>query len=334
MLVVLILKFGLTFPSDLPTMEAVSICKVAERSGFDFVWIGDRTPVCRDPFVSMTALALNTKRLKIGLEFDPYRRHPVLQATALLSLDEIAGGRAIMAIGAGGPEELARIGYKVWERPLTILRESVTVIRRLFDGAKVDFEGQMVRVCGARLFSENQGKIPIYMCARSEQTLRLAGEISDGVWSASPFSRLKADIALIEEGARKTNRKLSELDIANSKPIFISNDRRDALKTAKRHFPAFLLMTSPRLLESLGIDEHDRDALLTACSRNDIDEKMKRVTKNMLDAFVIYGTAEDCIEKLGCMLESGVTQIIFSLFGSKLRKPLALLGNKVIRELS
>jgi 5,10-methylenetetrahydromethanopterin reductase len=282
----------------------------------------------------MTATALGTKLLKIGVEFDPYRRHPVLQAAALLSLDEIAQGRAIMAIGAGGPEELIRLGYKVWERPLTILRESVTVIRRLFDGETVDFAGRMVRVCGAHLFSKTQGKIPIYLCARSEQMLRLAGEIGDGIWSASPFPRLKDDIALIEEGTRKAGRKLSELDIANSKPIFISNDRREALKNAKTYFPAFLLMISPRMLETLGIEEHERDALLVACSRNDINAKIKRVTKNMLDAFVIHGTAEDCMEKIKCMLESGVTQIIFSLFGSKQRESLALLGNRVIKELS
>ena len=60
---------------------------------------------------------------------------------------------------------------------------------------------------------------------------------------------------------------------------------------------------------------------------------MKRVTKNMLDAFVIYGTAEDCIDKLGYLVESGVTQIIFGLFGGKIRESITLLGNRVIKEL-
>jgi 5,10-methylenetetrahydromethanopterin reductase len=160
---VVVLKFGLIFPSDIPIVDAVSTCKVAERFGFKFVWIGDRTPVCRDPFVSMTATALGTKLLKIGVEFDPYRRHPVLQAAALLSLDEIAQGRAIMAIGAGGPEELTRLGYKVWERPLTILRESVTVIRRLFDGETVDFAGRMV---STPVFKNSRKDTDILVCAK------------------------------------------------------------------------------------------------------------------------------------------------------------------------
>ena len=53
-------------------------------------------------YAGLTFVALHTRTLQVGtMVTDPYTRHPALTAMAIATLDEIAGGRAILGLGAG-----------------------------------------------------------------------------------------------------------------------------------------------------------------------------------------------------------------------------------------
>ena len=85
----------------------------------------------------MTFVALHTRTLQVGtMVTDPYTRHPALTAMAIATLDEIAGGRAILGLGAGvagfSEMQLAR------QKPAQAMRETVTVVRELLRGNTVD----------------------------------------------------------------------------------------------------------------------------------------------------------------------------------------------------
>jgi alkanesulfonate monooxygenase SsuD/methylene tetrahydromethanopterin reductase-like flavin-dependent oxidoreductase (luciferase family) len=106
------MKFGL----DVPTTGAYADARVlaqlaieAEAAGWDgfFVWdvLPEKHPVI-DPWIALTAIALQTSHIKIGLLVAPLARHrPYLVAQRLANLDQLSGGRVICTVGLGHSEE-------------------------------------------------------------------------------------------------------------------------------------------------------------------------------------------------------------------------------------
>ena len=106
------MKFGL----DVPTTGAYADARVlaqlaaeAEAAGWDgfFIWdvLPGNSPVI-DPWIALTAIALQTSHIKIGLLVVPLARHrPYLIAQRLANLDQLSQGRVICTVGLGHSEE-------------------------------------------------------------------------------------------------------------------------------------------------------------------------------------------------------------------------------------
>ena len=86
---------------DLGPAQLVELATAAEKYGIRALWSSNYFAHW-DPFISLVPVAQATKRLKIGaLAVSPFEMHPLKIANALLSLNELSGGRAMAAIGAG-----------------------------------------------------------------------------------------------------------------------------------------------------------------------------------------------------------------------------------------
>src|SRR5688500_3233121 len=111
---------------------------MAEAEGYADFWYSDEK-FYRDPWVGLTLAALESRAIRLGPGVtEPYARHPARLAMAIASLDEVAGGRAVLGIGAGGtgfpPMGIER------RKPAVALREAVAVIRALLAGETVTYE--------------------------------------------------------------------------------------------------------------------------------------------------------------------------------------------------
>src|SRR5512139_2931545 len=79
-----------------------SLCRDVEEHGFDLLGIADSQSVFRELYVALTVAALNTSRIRLGpLVTNPLTRHPVVTASAISSVDELSGGRALLGLGSG-----------------------------------------------------------------------------------------------------------------------------------------------------------------------------------------------------------------------------------------
>ncbi len=115
------MKFGL----DVPTTDAYGDARIlaqlavdAENAGWDGFFIWDVLPDNNnavDPWITLTAIALQTSRIKIGVLATPLARHrPYLIAQRLANLDQLSQGRVICTIGLGHSEEtFAAFGEEV-----------------------------------------------------------------------------------------------------------------------------------------------------------------------------------------------------------------------------
>jgi 5,10-methylenetetrahydromethanopterin reductase len=152
---------------------------LAERHGLHGVWVSS-LPDSRDPWANLSLLAGATSRIRIGaIAVNPFDTHPVRIAAGLLTLNEIAGGRARVVVGGGG-EALQSLGIAPARR-VRAVREALTIIRAAASGGPVDFAGELYQVRGLQFRWLTAPAPQLYAGASQAQMLRMAAGAADGV---------------------------------------------------------------------------------------------------------------------------------------------------------
>ncbi|MEM3506084.1 MAG: LLM class flavin-dependent oxidoreductase [Candidatus Bathyarchaeia archaeon] len=124
--------------------------------------------------------------MKLGTSIcNPYTRHFAIIAVAILSLDEISNGRAILGIGAGGSLTLFPLKIEMWYKPIKTVKEAVKLIKSLFSGEIVNSDEEFLKAKDIKLFNTQKHRIPVYLGARRPKMLKLIGELADGALLSS-----------------------------------------------------------------------------------------------------------------------------------------------------
>ena len=175
--------------------------------GYDSLWVPDvvTTPTL-DPIAALAAAAGRRARLKLGTHLVLPGRNPVLLARQLASLDRLSGGRLLLlaVLGLRRPEELAAQGVEAGDRP-TMLEESIEVMRGLWRGESVTFDGRHFRLREVTLgMRPIQEPLEIWLGGMVPAALRRCGRLGEG-WMpglCTPTEAEEARVAIDEEAAR------------------------------------------------------------------------------------------------------------------------------------
>jgi probable F420-dependent oxidoreductase len=160
----------------------------AEAWGIDSVWLSDhllgpRPEVAIMPM--MAAIAARTRRLKFGpsVMMLPLR-HPITVAKEMATLDFLAPGRVIMAVGLGADEhEAAAFSVPLKQRG-GMLDEGMTILRKLWTAPDVSHHGKHYQFEHVTITPRPAQKIDIWVGGRSDAALRRVARLADG-WFAS-----------------------------------------------------------------------------------------------------------------------------------------------------
>ncbi len=247
------MRTGVLVYGDDPPDRLLELAGLAEDLGYDCFWHADEK-FHRDPFVGLSLLAANTRRLQLGVcVTEPYARHPALIAMAIASLAELAPGRMVLGLGAGG-SGFPAMGV-VREHPSTALREAVGIIRALLAGETADHDGEVISFHNGRLNFDPPGQVPIVFGTRGRLLLRLAGEVADGVMMAPYASARGLHWALgsVDEGIRRTGRRPDEVERIARVDLCVSSDGASARRAVKPGIVLPLWTSYPRFdfLEAL-----------------------------------------------------------------------------------
>jgi alkanesulfonate monooxygenase SsuD/methylene tetrahydromethanopterin reductase-like flavin-dependent oxidoreductase (luciferase family) len=137
-----------------PLDECWTVARACDRAGMD-IWVGDSIVAKPrvEPLTTLAYCAAITQRARLGTAILlPALRQPTVLAHALASLDQLAGGRLVLGLGAGwGLPEIVR----EWEacgrnhkRRGKDLEEHVATWRKLWSGKPVDYEGSDFKLTG------------------------------------------------------------------------------------------------------------------------------------------------------------------------------------------
>jgi alkanesulfonate monooxygenase SsuD/methylene tetrahydromethanopterin reductase-like flavin-dependent oxidoreductase (luciferase family) len=232
-------SLGVIFRPDFPPHHLRRIATAAEAAGVDELWLWE--DCFQQGGIAQVAVALAaTERLNVGIGLIPAPlRNVAAAAMEFATLDAGFPGRTRVAVGHGVQSWMRQAGAAV-ESPLTLLREYVTALRALLVGEDVTTDGRYVRLSKVRLeFPSARRPYPILIGGTGPKTLRLAGEIADGVLLDSRYSTQTLGEALrhVADGRAESTRPFSTTMFLACVPG-ANAERRLADDAARQEVPA------------------------------------------------------------------------------------------------
>jgi len=328
--------FGLALAGDKPLSEYAALAQLAERYGFETLSIYDDL-MFKPAWPILMTIATQTSRIRLGPAVaNPYLTHPALIAGNLAVLDEACAGRAFLGLGRGAFLEYVDI---IPASPITALRETIDIVRRLLAGERSPYHGQLFRVTEAAFFRWQpvRSQVPILVGAWGEKMCELAGELADEVkaapvWNAGYVRQIHSHIAA---GASKAGRDATQVKLVVGPITSIAEDRAEARAYAARSLAVYLPYLSP-MTEAVGISEDEIARVREASSRGDYARAANFVSEASLNSFALWGTPPDCIEQIEQMAaQAPVARIEFGTpHGPNEPEAIRLLGEQVLPHFS
>src|SRR5882757_11579712 len=172
-----------------PVQETVAMAKASEQAGFDTFWIAEAYPwwrkhsfEARSSTAVLAVIAAHTRRIQLGWGIiSPYTRHPVQIAMEARVMQDLAGDRFLLGLGASkifmkeiGEGEGEKVG------PATVMRESIEIIRGVLEGDAFDYRGKVFAASVPPLRSDAhvlRNIPPIYVAGTGPAMQKLGGSL-------------------------------------------------------------------------------------------------------------------------------------------------------------
>ena len=244
------MKYGILVTGGDPRTVA-DLAAEAEGAGWDGVFYWDGVWIAGiaamyDPWVVMTAVAMQTERVTIGaLVTPPARRRPWKLAREAASLDHVSRGRLVLPVGLGAVDDgaFSKVGEPTDARTRAErMDESLAILNGLWSGEPFAFEGRHYRMEEMQFLPRpvQQPRIPIWVVGAwpRERSMRrvvrwdglLPTKLGDDGRQAGEF--LPEDLRAMAEYVRRERGSLDGFDIVMDGRT-PGDDRRSAAATVR-----------------------------------------------------------------------------------------------------
>jgi 5,10-methylenetetrahydromethanopterin reductase len=256
----------------------------AEATGLGGIWVGDSPVLWRELYVLLGAAAARTSHVRLGPAVtNPVSRHVAVTASALMTLQELSGGRAALGLGLG-----ASAVRTVGARParLAELERAVADVRALWAGGA---EGLA--------YGASQPPIPVHLGASGPRMLELSGRIGDGCLAVVGVHarQLEAARERIAAGAPREG-----FELTFWVPFAIADDAAEAREAVKPYVARSLRHPVPA--ELTDIEREAAEAIQASYAYGQHLAPGAPQARLVPDAIVgdwaVAGTPADCREQL------------------------------------
>lgn len=305
--------------------DGLEYVRYAEERGFEAVWQAESRLV-RDAVVPMAAYAAVTEKIKVGSGvLNNWTRNIGLLAATFLTLDDLAPNRIICGIGAWWDPLARNVGIDR-RKPLTAMRETVLILRRLLNMERVTFHGEFIHVDGIELDvvhgRREPRNVPIMIGATGDQMMELTGEIADGVvlnYCVEPAYNYRA-LELLEKGAKKAGRRLEDLDRPQLIVCSVDPDHDKAIDTTRELLTQYLAQ-QPHIAKASGVSmevvAEIQSILGWPATHEQIQKAKHLVPENLIHRITASGTPEEARAKVAEYRAAGCTcPILYSVGGN------------------
>ena len=305
--------------------QTVEWVQFAERLGVEMAFAAEAW--WSDAVTPLAYLADKTHRIKLATGImQTTARTPAMTAMSALTLHDLSGGRFVLGLGASGPQVVEGLHSTRYNKPLSRLRETVEICRMIFDGEKVQYQGEIFQMP----LPESEGKpikiahepvdIPIYLATLGPNALRYTGAAANG-WLGTSFSpnHPGAHFDHLKQGAESVQRRINDLDLCVSVRVELGDDI-DAMIARRKPAVAFNMGGMGSAKTNFYNDAFKRagyadDALAIQQLWLDgkREEAAQRVPTDMVTQFQALGDRDMVSERLAKYRDAGVTTVKLGL---------------------
>ena len=193
-----------------------------EKAGLDLVWVAEAYGF--DSPTLMGYLAAKTERVEIGAGIlNVFSRTPGALLQTAAGLDNVSAGRAVLGLGASGPQVIEGFHGVPYKKPLARTAEIIGVVRRGLGREPVTNDGTfkmpLSKEDGAvtglgkelkLLTKPERPEVPIWIAALGPKSVEQAAEIADG-WIPHLFHPEKSGSVWGEALATGKERRSADL---------------------------------------------------------------------------------------------------------------------------
>jgi probable F420-dependent oxidoreductase len=302
------MRIGADIPMELDIHGEADFVAWAEEHGFDDAWIAEISDP--DAFVALAAAAARTERIRLGTAIVQLgtRTVPLLAASAV-SLAEYSRGRFALGVGASTKAIIEGWHGLTYDRPRERMAEALPLLRALMAGERSNLQGRQIRSRGFQLRHPPGQPPPVILAAMNERMLETAGEMADGVFlNCVPVDALPRVIEAVNRGAERSGREDS-VELLIAVPCDVTDDVEAARARWADGFAFYL--TAPPYRSALawyGLEEEVAVAEKAWESR-DFQKVRQSVSRRLIDELTMFGTAEQCRERIAAYGAAGVTTV-------------------------
>lgn len=295
--------------------KGLEYVQYAESRGFEAVWQAESRLV-RDAIVPMAAYAAVTDKLKVGSGvINNWTRNIGLLASTFLTLDDLAPNRIICGIGAWWDPLAKNVGIDR-RKPLTAMKETVLILRRLLNMERVSFEGEFISVHDIELDVVHGRReprhVPIFIGATGDNMMELTGEIADGAvmnYCVPPEYNHKA-LELLAAGAKKSGKTLDSIDRPQLIVCSVDLDHDKAIDTTRGLLTQYLAQ-QPHIAKASGVSmdvvEKIQSILGWPATNEQIQKAKHLVPEELIHRITASGTPEEAKKKVAEYVANGCT---------------------------
>ncbi|QDO87358.1 glucose-6-phosphate dehydrogenase (coenzyme-F420) [Ornithinimicrobium ciconiae] len=293
--------------------ELVDLAVAAESHGMDSAFVSDHFQPWRHngghaPFAIswMSAVGALTDRIVLGTSVmtPTFRYNPAVIAQAFATMGCLFPERVVLGVGTGEAlNEIATGGldgeWPEFKERFGRLREAVRLMRELWTGDRVDFEGDYYRTTGASIYDVPDGGVPVYIAAGGPLVARYAGRSGDGfICTSGKGMELYTDklVPAVQEGLEKSGRKMSDIDRMIEIKLSYDRDADVALENTRFWAPLSLTPEQKHSIDDPIEMERFADEL-------PIEQVAKR--------WIVSADPDEVVEQVRPYVEAGFNHLVF-----------------------
>ncbi|MDI9977139.1 MULTISPECIES: glucose-6-phosphate dehydrogenase (coenzyme-F420) [Rhodococcus] len=320
------LKLGLKASAEqFGPRELVELGVAAEDHGLDSVTVSDHFQPWRHtgghaPFsiAWMTAVGERTKRVQLGTSVltPTFRYNPAVIAQAFATMGCLYPDRIMLGVGTGEALNEIATGFEgdwpEFKERFARLRESVDLMRALWTGERVDFDGVYYRTKGASIYDVPKGGIPVYIAAGGPLVARYAGRAGEGfICTSGKGMDLYTERLLpaVEEGAQKADRESDSIDRMIEIKLSYDTDPASARENTRFWAPLSLTAEQKHSIDDPIEMEAAADAL-----------PIEQVTKR----WIVASDPDHAVEQIRQYVDAGLNHLVFHAPGHDQKRFLQL----------
>src|SRR6476646_2637968 len=316
--------------------QLVDYAVLAEELGLDSVMVSDHFQPWRHhgghaPFslAWMAAVGERTERVQLGTSVmtPTFRYNPAVVAQALGTLGCLYPGRVMLGVGSG--EALNEVvvgavdedGWPEFKERFARLREAVRLMRELWTGERVTFEGEYYRTVGATIYDKPERPIPVYVAAGGPVVAKYAGRAGDGfICTSGKGMDLYTEklMPAVAEGAQAAGRDPAAID--NLIEIKMSYDRDPEAALENCRFWAPLSLTAEQ--------KHSVDSALEMERLAD-ELPIEQVAKR----WIVASDPDEAVAQIKPYVDAGLNHLVFHGPGNDQERYLTQFAEDVLPKL-